>query len=144
MDIEREVRNVLDEPAPPPPPEPANRQGDDNRGPHIHVVFCPLLMVHPDGSIGTDGWRGTALVVAFVIAAFVVVWQALQQLGAWVASTSVYGVPLLSVVLVFCAIALAVAFSVAAVYALGAAVMLACRALYRWWRGRRTRKAVPQ
>lgn len=139
MGVEREVRRVLDnEPAPPPPSEPANRQDDDNRGPHIRFVFCPLILVHPDGSIGTDGWRGTALVVAYNLAAFVVVWQALQQLGAWISSTSMFGVPLLALALILGVVTVVVTFVVTTLYYVGAAMFAA----HRWWCGRRARRAA--
>lgn len=126
MDIEREVRSVLDEPAPPPPSEPRedDRRGDG--GPHIHVVM-PLVIFHEDGAIATGDWRGTVLVLAYNLAAFAVVWRALTDAISLIGSGA------------FAAVVIGAAAATATIWLL---VQIG-EATARVWRARRARRAAP-
>lgn len=78
MDVEKLVRDALDEPAPPPPPEPVEDQGG---GDDFHSCPMPLLVVMPDGSLTAHRW-GTALLVWCVAGSMAAVYLALSWLWA--------------------------------------------------------------
>jgi len=79
MDVEKLVRDALDEPAPPAPPETAEEhEGGDGGG---CGCWRNPLTVLPDGSLVTTG-AGTLLVAWFVVGTLAAVWVALSWLWA--------------------------------------------------------------
>lgn len=119
-------RSALDEPAPPSPPESQEDDGRGEGGPQFHLVM-PLVIFHDDGAITTGDWRGTALVLAYNLAAFVLVWQALTHAVGLIGAGG------------FAAVVIG---AVAATVTLWLLVQIG-RTTARWWRGRRARRTAP-
>lgn len=130
VDPERIFRSALEAPAPPEPPVPDEEDDDgDDEGHHIHLrIVPPLVLVLRDGSVRTDGPAGTALVVACTVAAFVVVWQAIRTVFAWLGATVIAEALIAGVTF---------GIIVAVWVGTGSVLYLAYRAIARWWRDRR-------
>lgn len=124
MDVEREVRRVLDEPAPPDPPDAV--EDDDHGGGPSFGCRPPLVVLHQDGSLYADGFAGSMVIAWWYLASFATI-----------------GLLCYAVIATLLAHAAAVTWLVLVTLAVAIVALIAAAILVRvvpWWRDRRTRR----